>query len=326
MNEARRFFLRKVLQHAPFILFLLVLAGFGIAAPVFLSGKNLTNIVIQSSSTAIIATGMTFVLLTGGVDLSIGAIMFIAAALGGKLLLATDSFPASLAVMLLIGTGCGAVNATLISTLRVIPFIVTLATLYVGRGLGLWITETRAMNMPDVFLEFGARKLAGVPLPVLLLAIVVLLAQITLSRTAFGRQIYAIGANIEGARKAGIKTRRILFVVYVIAGFCAALGAIISLGQIGAVSPKFGENREFAAIAAAVLGGTSLFGGRGAVLPGTLLGALLIQSVENGLVVINADPYLYPLVTSTIIFVAVLLDSARWRLLERMGKGRRGEE
>ena len=113
---------------------------------------------------------------------------------------------------------------------------------------------------------------------------------------------------------------RILALVYVISGFCAALGGILSLAQLGAVSPTFGTNKEFSAIAAAVLGGTSLFGGRGKVFPGTLLGALLIQSVENGLVILNADPYLYPLITSGIIFLAVLTDSVRSAVLAKLGR------
>ena len=131
-----------------------------------------------------------------------------------------------------------------------------------------------------------------------------------------------MGNNLGAAKKAGLNTSRLLGSVYLISGVCAALGCILSLTQLGAVSPTFGTNREFAAIAAAVLGGTSLFGGRGAVFPGTVLGAVLIQSVESGLVILNADPYLYPLVTSAIIFLAVLTDSVRTTLLARLGQRR----
>jgi len=246
--------------------------------------------------------------------------MFIAAAVAGKMVLAGHSFPLALAAMLGVGMAGGAVNALLVTRVGVMPFVVTLATLYIGRGLALWITQTRAMNLPESFLQLGALKFAGIPLPIVLFSVVLLLAHITLTRTPFGRQIYAVGADLEGARKAGLNTNRILFGVYVICGICAALGGMISLAQIGAVSPKFGENREFTAIAAAVLGGTSLFGGRGQVFPGTVIGALLIQSVENGLVMLNADPYLYPLITSAIIFLAVLLDSLRTQLLARLGR------
>lgn len=320
MNPAPSRLLLLALNNAPVVLFAVVLAVFGLLSPQFFTGQNLTNIGVQGSSTAIVAIGMTFVLLTGGVDLSVGASMFIGAAVAGKLVLAGHPFPLALAAMLGVGAAWGGVNALLITRAGVMPFVVTLATLYIGRGLALWITQTRAMNLPESFLQLGAVELAGVPLPIALFVAVLVLAHATLTGTPFGRQIYAVGADIEAARKAGLQTGRILFGVYLICGVCAALGGIISLAQIGAVSPKFGENREFTAIAAAVLGGTSLFGGRGQVFPGTVIGALLIQSVENGLVILNADPYLYPLITSAIIFAAVLLDSARNQVLARLGR------
>ena len=123
---------------------------------------------------------------------------------------------------------------------------------------------------------------------------------------------------MQSARKAGVRVDTILFLVYVICGLCAALSGLIALTQTGAVSPSFGEEREFAAIAAAVLGGTSLFGGRGSVLPGTILGAILFQTIENGLVILNADPYLYPMILSAIIFLAVLLDTSRARIIQNL--------
>lgn len=261
---------------------------------------------------------MTFVLLTAGVDLSVGAIMFVAAAVAGKLLLSGYSLPLSLFAMLATGLCFGMFNAILVTRLRIVAFIATLGTLYAGRGLGLWMTKTRAMNLPSGFLELGTERLFGVPLPIIVFCLVLVLAHLTLTRTPFGRQLYAVGSNLEAARKAGINTRRLLGSVYVICGLCAGIGCFLSLTQLGAVSPTFGTNREFAAIAAAVLGGTSLFGGRGSVFPGTVMGAVLIQSIENGLVIVNADPYLYPLVTSGIIFVAVLIDSSRRRLLEHL--------
>ena len=308
-------FALRMLNHASLILFAVVLVIFGALSPAFFHPANAVNILIQSSSTGILAVGMTFVLLTAGVDLSVGAIMFVAAAAGGKLILGGWSFPAVLAVMMGIGVLYGALNALFITRLAVMAFIVTLATRYFGRGLGLRITETRAMNLPESFYELGAARVLGIPLPVLIFASVALIAHLTLTRTPFGRQIYAVGADVESARKAGISTRVVLFVVYVICGLCAAAAGIVALSQAPAVSPSFGNNREFMAIAAAVLGGTSLFGGRGAVFPGTVLGAALIQTIENGLNILNVNPYLYPLITSGVIFVAVLLDAVRSRVL-----------
>jgi ribose transport system permease protein len=204
--------------------------------------------------------------------------------------------------------------------LRIMAFIVTLAMLFVWRGFGLWLTETRAMNMPDAVTQLGAAKLLGVPVPVLTFALICAAAHLLLSRTPFGRQVYAVGNDLEAARKGGVNTGRVLFTVYLICGVCAAISGFVSLTQTGAVSPTFGNQKEFTAIAAAVLGGTSLFGGRGSVFPGTVLGAVLIQTVENGLVILNADPYIYPLVTSAIIFLAVLVDSLRSNLLAKLGR------
>jgi ribose transport system permease protein len=322
MKSARANPVLLALNSAPLLLFVGVFLVFGSFSPKFLEPLNLVNILIQSSSTAIVAIGMTFVLLTAGVDLSVGALMFVAAAVAGKMTLHGAPLWLALAVIILIGLVCGLVNAFFITRLRIAAFIVTLATLYLGRGFALWLTETRAMNLPDNFLLLGTTRLAGVPLPVLILAGTLLVAHVVLTRTPFGRQIYAVGQNVETARKAGINTNRILMSVYVISGGCAAVGGIVSLAQLGAVSPTFGLNKEFGAIAAAVLGGTSLFGGRGKVFPGTLLGAVLIQSVENGLVIVNADPYLYPLITSAIIFLAVLIDSARTGLLAKWSRRR----
>ena len=309
-----------LLNQASVILFALVFVVFACLSDRFLTAQNLTNILIQSSALSVAAVGMTLVLLTAGVDLSIGSIMFVAVAVSGKMIFNEQSlwiaFPAGIAV----GVVVGAINALLITRMRVMAFIATLAMLFIGRGFGLWFTNTRAMNMPDVVTEIGAFRLLGVPLPIGVMVLVSLTFHVLLKSTSWGRQVYAIGDNVKAARQAGIRVDAILFSVYVACGACAALSGLISLTQTGAVSPGFGAEREFAAIAAAVLGGTSLFGGRGSVLPGTLLGAVMFQTVENGLVIVNADPYLYPMILSAIIFLAVLLDTSRERLVRHFNR------
>ncbi|MBE7500285.1 MAG: ABC transporter permease [Verrucomicrobiales bacterium] len=309
-----------LLNQASLVLFAGVVLTFGLMSPAFLQPANASNILIQPASTGILAVGMTFVLLTAGVDLSVGAIMFVAAAVGGKLILGGWPFGGVLAVMILIGVLYGAMNAWFITQFAILAFVVTLATRYFGRGLGLRITETRAMNLPESFYELGAARVLGVPLPILVFALIVVVAHVVLTRTPFGRQVYAVGADVEAARKAGVRTRAVLFAVYVICGFCAAAAGMVALSQAPAVSPTFGNNREFMAIAAAVLGGTSLFGGRGAVFPGTVLGAVLIQTIENGLTILNVNSYLYPLITSGVIFIAVLLDATRCRVLAHVNR------
>lgn len=309
-----------LLNNTPLVLFAVVFAVFGSLSGKFLEGQNLVNILTQSSAVAIVAIGMTFVLLTAGVDLSVGSVMFVAVAVGGKLIFNGQPLWIGFSVALGVGLIAGALNAFFITRFRIVAFIVTLSMLFIARGFGLWLTETRAMNMPESVTQLGSATWLRLPAPVWIFLLVALIAHLVLKCTAFGRQIYALGNDAEAARKAGINVRRILFIVYVICGGCAALSGLVSLTQTGAISPSFGSQKEFTAIAAAVLGGTSLFGGRGNVLPGTVLGAVLIQTVQNGLVIVNADPYIYPLVTSSIILLAVLVDSLRANLLAKLGR------
>jgi ribose transport system permease protein len=306
------------LENAGLLLFAAVLAGFGLLHPRFLEPANLLGILVQSAPAAIVAVGMTFVLLTGGVDLSVGAVMFVGAALAGRLLLAGHSPAAAAAVMLAVGLLAGSINAFLVTRLRLLAFVATLGLLNVGRGLGLWISQTRAMNLPDGFSRLGSVRFLEVPLALWVLALVVAVAHVVLTRTPFGRQLYAIGHSHEAARKAGIPVRRHLATAYLVCGGAAGLGGMVALAQLGAVSPRFGEFYEFDAITAAVLGGVSLFGGRGGVFPGPILGAVLVKSIFNGLVMAQADPYLFPLITGGIIFAAVLVDALRDRLLARL--------
>jgi ribose transport system permease protein len=304
----------RLIAQAPLVLWLAVVACFSITSDRFLTVGNLISIVTQASSTGVLAVGMTLVLVLGGVDLSVGALMFVAAALAGKLVLAGYSLALAIPVTLLVAVAWGCCVGGLVVRWRVASFIVTLALLFIGRGLGLYLTETRAMNLPDAVLRFGAMPVCGVPFPAWLLAAVVVIGHLFLSSHPLGRQLLASGSDPAGARKAGLDVDRLRRLAFILCSLCAAVATWISLGQLGAVSPKFGESKEFAAIAAAVIGGTSLQGGRANVFPGVLLGSLLVQTIENGMVVANADPYFYPIVTSAVILVAVALDTLRTRL------------
>ncbi len=316
----RKQLLLGLLNQAPLALFAVVFAIFGSLSNKFLDPQNFINILTQSSSLAVAAIGMTVVLLTAGVDLSVGSVMFVAVAVTGKLIAGGQPLWLSMLAGCMVGVVAGGVNALVITRLRVIAFIATLAMLFVGRGFGLWLTNTRAMNMPDEVTQFGAARWLGIPIPVVVMLVLAILVHWALRNTAWGRQLYAIGQDVDGAKKAGVRVAPIIFSAYVLCGGCAAVSGLIALTQTGAVSPSFGQQKEFAAIAAAVLGGTSLFGGRGHILPGTLFGAILFQTVENGLVIVNADPYLYPLILSGIIFLSVLLDTTRQRVVGRAAR------
>ena len=305
-----------LLRSAPAMLFVAVVVLFAILAPRFLEVQNFANILTQSANVAIIAVGMTFVLLLAGVDLSVGAAIYVCAVVAG---LYFKDLPAPAAMALMVGIGAlfGAINAIFIVGLGVAAFVVTLATLFIGRGLALHLSQTKMVFAGDPVLTFGQSTFLGVSYAVWTMAAVLLVAWWIQQSTPFGRYLYAIGADREGARKAGIPVRRVVFATYVLCGALAGLGGFVSFSQVAAASSGFGLQKEFPVIAAAVLGGTSLFGGRGGVI-GSVFGAILIQTVQNGLVLINANPYLYPLVISAIIFTAVLLDSQRTRILARM--------
>lgn len=304
------------LQYAPALLFLVLIAVFGTLSERFLTPTNFLNIVTQAAHIGIIGIGMTFVLLVAGIDLSVGANMYVSCIVVALYLKGWHPV-VGFATVAVLGLAFGAFNAWVITRLRVPAFIATLATLFIGRAIALYLSEVKMIPFGKEILRLGRSTLLGVPAAIWIFLAVLIVAWVTLRLTTFGRQVYAVGADPEAAAKAGIDVPRILFAVYCIGGVCAGIGGLVSASQVAAASSTFGFQKEFPVIAAAVLGGTSLFGGRGGVI-GTVFGAILIQTVENGLVMTNADPYVYPLIVSTIIFVAVFVDSTRTEILERL--------
>ena len=313
---ATKAWIGRMLQWAPAILFALLIATFAGLSTRFFSVENLEAILVQSSWLVVVALGMNFVLLSAGVDLSVGAVMYLAAITVGM------GFPHTsvwicLPLAVLAGGFFGALNASLIVGLGIPAFIVTLALLFVGRGLGLFFSGTRIVYASREVADLGRQALLGLPVPLWIAGAAVILGGLLLNRTAFGIYVRTIGADRECARRAGVPTRSVTWRVYVLCGAFAGLGGFISLSQTSAASGAFGQNSEFLAIAAAVLGGTSLFGGRGH-LWAPVIGAVLIMTVQNGLVMINANPYAYPVITGGVIFFAALLDSLRSKLQRRL--------
>lgn len=304
------------LQYAPALLFLVLIAIFGTLSERFLTPSNFLNIVTQAAHIGIIGIGMTFVLLVAGIDLSVGANMYVSCIVVALYMKGWNPI-FGFATVAVLGLAFGAFNAWVITRLRVPAFIATLATLFIGRAIALYLSEVKMIPFGKEILRLGRSTLFGVPSAIWIFLAVLVIAWVTLRLTTFGRQVYAVGADPEAAAKAGIDVPRVLFAVYCICGVCAGIGGLVSASQVAAASSTFGFQKEFPVIAAAVLGGTSLFGGRGGVI-GTVFGAILIQTVENGLVMTNADPYVYPLIVSTIIFIAVFVDSLRTDILERL--------
>jgi ribose transport system permease protein len=304
-----------LLRHATLLIFAAVLLWFGAQTPGFLAPESLGNIVKQAAFIGIAAIGITFVLLTAGIDLSVGSVMYLAPLVAGFAMRDLGiGVAGGIVTAVLAGALLGAINAAAIVGLRIIPFIVTLATLFAYRGFGAFLTSSQQFDFDRAMRDFGQASLGPVPLPIVFFVALALVAHVVLTRTTFGRQVYAVGNDPEAARKAGLPVNWIRARVYIISGACAGLAGFIVIAQIGRLDAGFGEGREFDVIAAAVLGGASLFGGVGSAL-GALLGATLIQTVKSGLVFTAVNLYLQPILMAAIIFVAVLIDSLRARAL-----------
>jgi erythritol transport system permease protein len=304
---------------------------FSVLSPEFLTSGNLSILVKHVAINAILAIGMTFVILSGGIDLSVGAIAGLCGMVAGYLLNrglpvaaagVTIYFHAWLvvAIALVAGMLLGVVNGSLIARVRVAPFIATLGMLYVARGLAMLMSggatfpnlggQATLRNTGFPFL--GAGVLLGVPLPIWLMVGLAAMGAFAATRTPFGRQVYAIGGNERAALLAGVRVLRVKLGVYVISGFCASLVGLIIAAQLGASHPATGETFELNAIAAVVLGGTSLMGGRGTI-GGTLVGAFVIGILADGLVLLGVSEFWQMVIKGLVIVFAVILDQFQKR-------------
>jgi ribose transport system permease protein len=295
---------------------LTVLAGvlllglvFSRLSPAFLEFQNLKNIAVQSSVTGVMAVGMTFVIMTAGIDISVGAILYLTAALVGELAASHASGASAIlayVVGIALGTALGLMNGLVTTSLRINPLVTTLATLNIYRGLALHINQANITLVPDSARYFGIGTLASVPVPVLTMLAVGTICALILRFTRFGRYVLAIGVSERSARETHLPVNKVQVAVYGIAGACAGLGGLILLGRVGAVQSDMGIGIEFTVITAAVLGGTSLAGGRGSIV-GTLLGAILLVMIDNGLNLMNASPYVYDIVRGGVLVSAILI-------------------
>jgi ribose transport system permease protein len=298
------------LRWAPALFFtLLIVVLATLSGPTFLTLANLETILVQSGWLVVVSLGMNFALLVAGVDLSVGAIMYLAAVSVGMGLPHAPAWEC-LTFALLVGGLFGAVNGSLVVRFGLPSFIATLALLFVDRAIGLFFSGTRIVYASNAVTDFGRRVCWGIPLPLWIAAGAVLLAGLLLNRTTFGPYLRSIGADAEGARSAGVPTKAVTWGAYVLCGAFAGLGGFISLSQTSAASGAFGQNAALLAIAATVLGGTSFYGGRGH-LWSPVIGSLLIVTVRSGLVLVNANPHTYSVTTGLVLLFAALMDRVR---------------
>jgi len=281
-----------------------------IATPFFGTASNLVNVVQQSTIIGIIAVGMTFVIITGGIDLSVGSIVALAGIVFGTLVHANLPLPLAAAGALTVGTLGGAVNGALITIGRLPPFIATLGMMSVARGVALLLSDGRPISgFPSGFRTLATGTVAGIPLPVIIMLALYGVAHFVLTRVTLGRYAYAIGGNEEATALSGINVRLYKTVVYCIAGFVSALASLLLVARLNSAQPVAGISYELDAIAAVVIGGTSLLGGSGSVV-GTLIGALIMSVLRNGLNLLGVSSYLQQVAIGTVIVVAVLVDMA----------------
>ncbi|WP_406084644.1 ABC transporter permease [Micromonospora zamorensis] len=291
-----------------------------VASPYFLTADNLFNIGAQTAVIAIIATAQTMVIITKGIDLSVGSVAALAG-VAGAMVVRDLGFPLWAATAVAIGVGAlaGLLNGLLVTVARIPPFIATLGTMSVGRGLVFIITGAVGVyGLPRSFQLLGNGEIVGIPFAVVITVLVAVGVAFLLSQTRFGQYTYAMGSNLEAARRSGIRVGRHLTGVYVLAGVLVGLGGMIAASRVNSGQPNYGISLELDVIAAAVIGGASLFGGQGRIV-GTIIGAFLIALVRNGAVLLDISIHYQQVIVGLIIWAAVYFDQYRRRRLESRG-------
>lgn len=300
-----------LLKFRVLIIFAAMFIFMTIMSPFFLTQANVLNMVRQCSINGLLAVGMTFVLITGGIDLSVGSILSLSAIVGCSFIQEGSSYPIGLciAIALTIGAVIGLINGVVIAHGKVPAFIVTLGSQLMAGGAALvFFNGSPIPGLKAAYNQIGAGKLFGViPYPIIIFLIVLAIGSITLKKTLYGRYVYAVGGNETAAKACGLNTKALIVSVYVISGVCAAIAGIVLSARVKTATAIAGEGYELDAIAAAVLGGTSLSGGVGNMW-GTLIGVLIIGLLDNGMTLLNVQSYYQDIIQGFIIILAVFID------------------
>jgi ribose transport system permease protein len=279
-----------------------------IISPYFLTALNLKTIAIQTAVIAIIAIGQTFVIITGGIDLSVGANLALSNILTASMMTSGVPLWICLVTALAFSAAFGYVNGLAITKMRVPPFIVTLGTMSIARGITLVITNgTPISRLPEALSWFGRGEIVGLPVPVLIFIVAAIIFNWVLNHTLFGRYTYAVGSNMEATRLSGIDTGRTVRMVYLVSGLLAGLAGIVLMGRLGLAHPTAGADYNMNSVAAAVIGGTSLTGGVGNIF-GTMIGALIMGVLDNGFVLLGLSSFYQEIAIGFVVIMAVYLD------------------
>ncbi len=306
----KNFFKFNIRDMGTLIGLVIIFAVFAMLSPVFMTTPNLINIMQQSAINAIVALGMTLVIISAGIDLSVGPVAALSAVVCASMMVAGVPVVFALVGSIAIGALYGIFNGVLIAYAGLQPFIVTLGGLSLCRALALIYTGGNPIfGIPSSFRDFINGSLVGIPTPIIIAAIIAFGLWVILNKTPLGEYIFAIGGNEEAARVCGVPVAKTKIIVYIISGVLAAVAALILVGRLGAADPTLGNLWEMNAIAAAAIGGASLMGGKGSIF-GTILGAIILGTLINGFTLLNIQSFYQLLATGIIIIVAMLVDRA----------------
>ena len=295
-------------QFGLFFVALIIIVVMSFVSDVFLKSANIRNVLRQISLNGILAVGMTFVILTGGIDLSVGSVVAITGVISGSIMISGGNWVLACLAALVISLVCGAINGLLIAYVGFQPFIATLSTMTIGRGFALVYSDGKPYTISNpAFKEIGQGSFLGVPIPIILLFVVCILGIVILNTTTFGRYVLALGGNKSAARLSGVRTKRVELMVYVLSSACAWLVGLILAARISSGQPTAGESYEMDAIAATAIGGTSMSGGIG-TLTGTILGFVIIGLLSNSMNLLNINSFYQQIVKGLLIIIAVFLD------------------
>lgn len=314
-NRRSRFMNRDViLRFLPAIVMLIIIIVMGLTVEHFMTQRNVVNILRQASALGIMAIGMTAVLVTGGIDLSIPSNMAFGGILGAMYMRGGGDPVVAAIIMMVTCATVGALNGLAVARFRMIPFVVTLSMMYVMEGAAVWVTEKVSVTgLHEGFINFVIGQTLGIPHPVIMLAAVVAITWAIFHRSYWGRWLYAVGINVRTARVSGIPTRQVTFAAYVFSGLCAGIAAIIITGRLASASAVMGQSGNVLDIvASAVVGGVSIYGGSGSPV-GAAIGAVLITLISNSMNMMQVDYYVTLVVKGIVIITVIALDTLRKR-------------
>lgn len=307
-SEARKTVFETLRSYSLYLAFLVIFIVFSLLNENFLSINNVLNIIVQSSIIAIIAVGQTMVILTSGIDLSVGSIVGAVGIGIGLMMVAGVSIPVAVVTGVFMGAIFGVINGVIISYGRVPAFITTLGMMGIARGFGLAMNEGKPVaGLPLEFEKIASASIWGIPSFVFYTLIIYVIMFVVLERTKFGRHIYAIGGNRDAARLSGVKVKVVEMIVYLFSGLFAGLGSVLLTARLNYATPVAGNGYELDTIAAVVIGGTALSGGQGRII-GTLVGALMLGILRNGLTIVNVSSFFQQIIIGAVIIIAVFAD------------------